>query len=307
MSNVLFSLARPRGPGTPSATEGHLDSVSPQTAMSATSGYAPRDTASAGAAHSTGGGNELVPPQRPLSAPMHDRPHRRDYPAPLSVISAHSAPVGIASSGSGSTPWSRGGDDGGAGGGGVMQPPPHDGGMHLIPDGACGPVGNNGAPGGGVGGGVGVGGVGVGGLDPPSHGNGFPSHFPRSDSPSTMSDDDALEAAMVGEPFRHFTKREEELHFMAQGEGTGSSKHPREGSNGGWNPKRRRTDGTAERGEEWCPSPIREKGDLGRHSSDPITLGYLTEDDGRRLFSAFFKYAHPFVPIFDPREDTFEK
>lgn len=58
--------------------------------------------------------------------------------------------------------------------------------------------------------------------------------------------------------------------------------------------------------DDWVPSPIREKGDALRQSADPITTGLIAEAEAKMLFDAFFKYAHPFTPVFDPREDTFE-
>lgn len=298
MSNVLFRLARPHpAPGTPSTTEGQLDTVSPRTAMSAASvsGYV-RDSQSIGVL--TTPGDQLPPPQRPLSAPsVQDRPRLRDYPAPMSVISAHSVhsvPPAIASStGSIGTPWSRPDDMGVP----LHEPVPSH--IHatvmpsLMPNPAAEAV---------------AAATGVGAFDG-HRPNGFPSHIVRSMSPSTMSEDDALESAMEGEPFRHFTQREEELHFMDQGFHLGIAAKKREGSKTSRDTKRRRTEGPdgVAHDVEWIPSPIREKGDPIRDSSDPISMGYLSVDEGQRLFQAFFKYAHPFVPVFDPREDTWER
>jgi hypothetical protein len=42
------------------------------------------------------------------------------------------------------------------------------------------------------------------------------------------------------------------------------------------------------------------------HGHDPVELWFCTEEEGRDLFNAFFKHAHGFIPILDPREDTWE-
>ncbi|TXT06345.1 uncharacterized protein COLE_05676 [Cutaneotrichosporon oleaginosum] len=115
----------------------------------------------------------------------------------------------------------------------------------------------------------------------------------RTRSSSPLSHDDMLEAAAEGEPFRHFTKQEEDAHILRDG---GPVPPPAR--------KRKRNTGTSD-GDEWEP-PIRERGDLLAHALDPITSGQIPEDEARHLFDRFFKYSHPFVPVFDPKEDTFE-
>lgn len=117
----------------------------------------------------------------------------------------------------------------------------------------------------------------------------------RTRSSSPLSHDDMLEAAAEGEPFRHFTKQEEDAHILRDG---GPVPPP---------VRKRKRPAAASEGDEWEQSPIRERGDLLAHSVDPITTGMLAEDEARLLFDRFFKYSHPFVPVFDPKEDTFEK
>lgn len=121
---------------------------------------------------------------------------------------------------------------------------------------------------------------------------------------SDQSEDDPLESAIHGEPFRHFTKREEEINLRAQGHGAKRSSSRDDW--GGRDKKRRIGQPGAHSEDNWIPSPIREKGDALRHSADPITTGLISEAEGKLLFDAFFQYAHPFTPVFDPREDTFD-
>lgn len=140
----------------------------------------------------------------------------------------------------------------------------------------------------------------------------------RSPSPDMSDDDDPLESAMEGEPFRHFTQREEELHFLREGHDEANlprpKKRPTSHSRGletraagedDWHRnkgKRRRLGaskgpfhadwdlGSAEHVDsqnEWEePLPIREKGDPLRNACDPITMGYMSEEEGRRLFQS---------------------
>lgn len=116
----------------------------------------------------------------------------------------------------------------------------------------------------------------------------------RSSSP--LSADDMLESAMEGEPFRHFTRREEELHFIEQHGSLPAGGAPR--------PKKRKTN---EQAADWEHSPIHERGDPLRHSFvDPVSSGLVSEQEARALFGRFYKYAHPFIPVFDPERDTYD-
>lgn len=118
----------------------------------------------------------------------------------------------------------------------------------------------------------------------------------RSSSP--LSADDMLESAMEGEPFRHFTRREEELHFIEQHGALPAGGAPRA--------KKRKTADTGE-AAEWEHSPIHERGDPLRHTFvDPVSSGLVGEGEARALFVRFYKYAHPFIPVFDPERDTYD-
>lgn len=119
---------------------------------------------------------------------------------------------------------------------------------------------------------------------------------PASRSSSPLSADDMLESAMEGEPFRHFTRKEEELHFIEQHGSLPAGGAPR--------PKKRKTN---EQAGEWTHSPIHERGDPLRHSFvDPVSSGLIGEPEARALFARFYKYAHPFIPVFDPEHDTYD-
>lgn len=99
-------------------------------------------------------------------------------------------------------------------------------------------------------------------------------------------DDDPLEAAVRMEPFRLLTMKEEEMRLRAE-------RHHDESRHN--DTKRRRLSGT----RRWSPPS---EADIMRE--DPVSLGYCSEDEGRQLFEAFFQYAHRFIPILDPNEDT---
>lgn len=118
----------------------------------------------------------------------------------------------------------------------------------------------------------------------------------RSRSSSPLSADDMLESAMEGEPFRHFTRREEELHFIKQHGALPEGGAPRG--------KKRKT---ADQQPDWDHSPIRERGDPLRHMFvDPVSSGLVSDAEARALFDRFYKYAHPFIPVFDPERDTYD-
>ncbi|WOO84080.1 Protein priB [Vanrija pseudolonga] len=52
-----------------------------------------------------------------------------------------------------------------------------------------------------------------------------------------------------------------------------------------------------------APNP--EQADAG--VADPVSAGFCTEAEARRLFDRFMKHAHAFVPVLDPARDTFER
>ncbi|CAK9785120.1 hypothetical protein CC85DRAFT_42268 [Cutaneotrichosporon oleaginosum] len=43
-----------------------------------------------------------------------------------------------------------------------------------------------------------------------------------------------------------------------------------------------------------------------RGAADPVTLGLISEEEGRRLFDSFLKSAYPFTPVLDPARDSWE-
>jgi len=98
------------------------------------------------------------------------------------------------------------------------------------------------------------------------------------------------------EPFRLLTMKEEEARLR---DGLRDGHIPKDVHEYRESAKRRRlSDGRSY-------SPQRETGDIVR-GVDPIELGYCTEEEGKELFDAFFQHAHQFIPILDPREDTWE-
>lgn len=151
-------------------------------------------------------------------------------------------------------------------------------------------------------------------------------------------EDDALESAIASEPFRNFTAREEAMSFAAQERMENGHAHRKQSGESGYGStsrarsKRRRLDRgdgdhsmanvdpleSADEDDDWVQSPIQEKGDHLRNATDPVAMGLLSEKEGRRLLDAcvemlvvadarFYKYAHPFTPVFDPREDTWDR
>lgn len=106
---------------------------------------------------------------------------------------------------------------------------------------------------------------------------------------------DPVEMAMTFEPFRQLTRLEEERRLAADGCSPGDSVRA----------KRKRSeaepdDMSLDRG------PIRDRGYSLANQRDPVSLGYCSEQEAKTLFDAFFKHAHPFLPILDPRVDTWE-
>ncbi|KAL1409275.1 hypothetical protein Q8F55_006108 [Vanrija albida] len=128
----------------------------------------------------------------------------------------------------------------------------------------------------------------------------------RDDTISDEDDHDPLESSMQ-EPFREFTRKEEEARLRAEGHDPTvrrmSHSHNADGGLGR-GAKRKRIDD--EDDADWGTSPIVEKGDPRANAQDPVTAGFCTEDEGKELFQAFFKHAHPFMPVLNPREDTWE-
>lgn len=115
-----------------------------------------------------------------------------------------------------------------------------------------------------------------------------PGHALGSDE-----EEDPLEMAMLHEPFRELTRKEEENRLLADGY---------DATPGHWDTlaqevghrarKRRRTGGEEGEGESaWemgRPRPIpavREHGSVF-FSADPVTLGWCSEEEGRELFKA---------------------
>ncbi|BEI81222.1 hypothetical protein CcaverHIS002_0203820 [Cutaneotrichosporon cavernicola] len=117
----------------------------------------------------------------------------------------------------------------------------------------------------------------------------WPTLDERAPSPakSASDDEDPMDLA-TAEPFRDLTRREEAERLRADGYDAG----------GRWdgNTRKRR------RVEDAVPA-VRAHGGVW-YSADPVTLGWCAEAEGRELFQAFFDYAYPFLPVLDPKEDT---
>lgn len=75
--------------------------------------------------------------------------------------------------------------------------------------------------------------------------------------------------AMTFEPFRELTRLEEERRLAADGHST--EERP----------------GKRKRSEAEPDNVIRERGDGTVNQNDPVTLGYLSEPEGKRLFDAW--------------------
>lgn len=141
-------------------------------------------------------------------------------------------------------------------------------------------------------------------------------------SPSLVhSDDDALQSAVHGGPFRALTRGEErEEDPILAPHGDHSFLHALDDPRSLSLPtKRKHTGEWADRDVEDLRSPLRTKGDPLRRAADPITLGLITKDEGKQLFNScaatlpradahsFFKAAYPFTPVLDPERDTWER
>ncbi|KAL1405691.1 hypothetical protein Q8F55_007357 [Vanrija albida] len=133
-----------------------------------------------------------------------------------------------------------------------------------------------------------------------------PTRSPLSRAPRSAGseEDDPLESAVRMEAFRGLTDREEEVRLRDEG---GGALDESEGSH--YRPtlhpdsslrstKRRRIDD-----DGWSQHSPK---DRLRHS-DPVELGICTEAEGKELFDRFFAFSHQFVPILDPREDTWDE
>ncbi|GMK59747.1 hypothetical protein CspeluHIS016_0803530 [Cutaneotrichosporon spelunceum] len=69
-------------------------------------------------------------------------------------------------------------------------------------------------------------------------------------------------------------------------------------------PKKRRRTTDEPRSLQAAGTPV--GSDPLRRVADPVTMGLVSEEDGRCLFDAFYKSAYPFTPVFDPKRDTWE-
>lgn len=131
------------------------------------------------------------------------------------------------------------------------------------------------------------------------------AHLPeRSPSPSALSDTDPLQTAVRGGPFRALTQDRAKDPILAAG-GDHSFLHAFEASEAA--PAKRKHTGEWDDTDGDPRIPVRDKGDPLRRAEDPVSLGLISVEEGRRLFSWFFKSAHPFTPVLDPDRDTWER
>ncbi|WOO83172.1 Protein priB [Vanrija pseudolonga] len=142
---------------------------------------------------------------------------------------------------------------------------------------------------------------------PSDHYRTAPTRSPLSRAPrSNSEEDDPLESAVRMEAFRGLTDREEEVRLRDEGGGAideseGLHYRPTLHPNSSLRSTKRRR---ALDDDGWSQHSPKDK---MRQGTDPIELGLCSESEGKELFDRFFAFSHQFVPILDPREDTWDE
>jgi hypothetical protein len=159
--------------------------------------------------------------------------------------------------------------------------------------------------------------------------------IPQPETEDNSEEDDPLVSAVRNEPFRMMTNREENKRLREEGHaaphiptgcsfGNGTGNTPSDTYDESRKSKRAKTTPGDTSAYDAAGRLVRKKGDTSATFLDPVHLGFVTEEQGRKMFdeyvtcptlgswrecteNRYMRYSHPFIPVMDPIYDTWDR